>query len=162
MNPHDAADLPPEALARRFDLLSADATEYALFLTDPFGRLLCWNLGAERLFGYRADEAVGQHFSRFFSPEDVVGGQPEYELMQALADGRSDAVRWQLRKDGSRFWCKSTVTALYNEAKQVHAFARVMHDLTDDQVREAQTKRADGLAEANRGKEEFMALLSHE
>src|SRR4029079_7234972 len=128
MNPHDAPTAPPEALSRRFELLAAGATDYALFLTDPGGLLICWNLGAERLFGYRADEVVGQHFSRFFTPEDVIAGQPEHELRAARSDGRVDGIRWHLRKDGSRFWCKSTVTALYNETKQLHAFARVMHD----------------------------------
>ncbi len=162
IDPHDSTDLTPETLARRFDLLAADAVEYALFMMDPDGRLVCWNLGAERLFGYRTDEIIGRHFSRFFSPEDVVSGQPEYELKTAREGGHADGIRWQVRKDGSRFWCRANVTALYNEAKQVHAFARVMHDLTDTQSREAVERRADGLAEANRGKEEFMALLSHE
>jgi PAS domain S-box-containing protein len=162
MTPHDATNIPPEVLAQQFDLLAADATEYALFLTDPSGRLLCWNPGAERLFGYRTDEVMGQHFSRFFSPEDVMSGQPEHELQASRADGHADSLRWQVRKDGSRFWCRANVTVLYDEAKQVHAFARVMHDLTADQEREAETRRADDLAAANRGKEEFMALLSHE
>jgi PAS domain S-box-containing protein len=162
MSPRDATRLPPEVLARQFDLLAAGATEYALFLTDPSGLLLCWNLGAERLFGYRTDEVIGRHFSRFFSPEDVISGQPEHELKAAREGGRADSVRWQVRKDGTRFWCKANVTALYNEAKQAHAFARVMHDLTESREREAETRRADGLALANRGKEEFMALLSHE
>ena len=163
MTPNDPTTDPfPAAMAQRFDLLSADTTEYALYLVDPDGRLVCWNLGAERLFGYRPDEVVGQHFSRFFSPEDVVTGQPEYELRAARDGGHAPSVRWQVRKDGSRFWCKATVTALYNEAKQVTYYARVMHDLTATQAQEAVGKRADDLAEANRGKEEFMAMLSHE
>jgi PAS domain S-box-containing protein len=162
MNPRDTPAAPPDALSRRFDLLAAGATDYALFLTDPEGLLICWNLGAERLFGYRADEVVGRHFSRFFTPEDVITGQSEYELRMAHENGHADSVRWQVRKDGSRFWCKATVTALYNETRQLHAFARVMHDLTGDQAREAEHKRAHSLADANRGKEEFMAILSHE
>jgi PAS domain S-box-containing protein len=162
MTPPDTTNASPDELDQRFDLLAADAVEYALFLVDPGGRLICWNLGAERLFGYRSDEVVGQHFSRFFSPEDVIAGQPEYELRTAREGGLAQSVRWQVRKDGSRFWCKANVTALYNEAKQVTAFARVMHDLTATQAQEAVAKRADDLAAANRGKEEFMAMLSHE
>ena len=162
MNLNDVTKLSSKVLAERFDLLAAGATEYALFVVDPGGKLVCWNLGAERLFGYRTDEVIGQHFSRFFSPEDIRSGQPEHELKTAQDVGHADGARWQLRKDGSRFWCKANVTALYNETKQVHAFARVMHDLTATQAREAETVRADGLAEANRGKEEFMALLAHE
>ncbi len=130
-------------------------------MVDPAGTLLCWNPGAERLFGYRSDEIIGQHFSRFFSPEDIRNGQPEHELKTAADEGRSDSVRWQVRKDGTRFWCHSIVTPLLDENKQARSFGRVMHDLTEDEAAQAQTKRADGLADANRNKEEFMALLSH-
>jgi PAS domain S-box-containing protein len=162
MNLEDAIQLSPQELGERFDLLAADATEYAIFLVGMDGRLLCWNQGAQHLFGYQATEIIGQHFSRFFSPEDIRNGQPEYELQQAMEVGRVDSVRWQVRKDGTQFWCRSTVTPLLNEHKRVRSFARVMHDLTDGQAQEAQRKRADDLAEANRNKEEFLALLSHE
>ena len=76
--------------------------------------------------------------------------------------GHAASIRWQIRKDGTRFWCQATTTPLFDENKQVRSFARVMHDLTEGQAQEAQKKRADDLAEANRSKEEFMALLSHE
>ena len=157
------ADAPESELnAQRFALLTADATEYALFLMDLDGKVVCWNLGAERLLGFRTDEAIGMHFSRFFSPEDEISGQPGYELAAAGERGHANFTRWQVRKDGTRLWCNAHVTALYNEAKQIHGFARVMHDLTDTQVRMAETARADRLVEANRGREEFMAMLSHE
>ncbi len=162
MNDDFLNDLSPQQLSERFDLLAADAKEYAIFLLGQEGRLICWNPGAERLFGYQSSEIIGHHFSRFFSPEDIRNGQPEHELKTALAEGRADSVRWQVRKDGSRFWCRATVTPLRDEHKQVRSFARVMHDLTDSQAQDAQKKRADDLAEANRSQEEFMALLSHE
>ncbi len=162
MNEDFPNNLSPQQLAERFDLLAADAKEYAIFLLGQEGRLICWNPGAERLFGYQSSEIIGQHFSRLFSPEDIRNGQPEHELKTALAEGRADSVRWQVRKDGTRFWCRATVTPLRDERKQVQSFARVMHDLTDSQAQDAQKKRADDLAEANRSKEEFMALLSHE
>ncbi len=162
MNDDFLNSLSPQQLAERFDLLAADAKEYAIFLLRQDGRLICWNPGAERLFGYQSGEIIGHHFSRFFSPEDICNGQPEHELRTALADGRADSVRWQVRKDGTRFWCRATVTPLRDEQKQVRSFARVMHDLTDSEAQDAQKKRADDLAEANRSKEEFMALLSHE
>ena len=149
-------------MGERFDLLAADAKEYAVFLVGLDGNLLCWNAGAERIFGYPSHEIIGQHFSRFFSPEDIVTGQPEHELTAALADGRAVSSCWQIRKDGTRFWCQATVIPLLDENKQARSFARVMHDLTESEAVQAQRKRADGLAEANRSKEEFMALLSHE
>jgi PAS domain S-box-containing protein len=158
----DSTQLSSEEMGDRFDLLAADAKEYAIFLVGPEGRLLCWNSGAERLFGFQSNEIIGHHFSRFFSPEDIRSGQPEHELETALADGRADSTRWQVRKDGTRFWCQAIVTPLLDENKQVRSFARVMHDLTESEAVEAQRQRADGLAEANRSKEEFMAMLSHE
>jgi PAS domain S-box-containing protein len=162
MNEDFLNNLSPQQLGESFNLLAVDAREYAIFLLAPDGRLLCWNPGAERLFGYQSHEIIGQHFSLLFSPDDILTGQPEHELKRALDNGRADAVRWQVRKDGTRFWCRATVTPLRDEHKQVQSFARVMHDLTDTQAQDAQKKRADDLADANRGKEEFMALLSHE
>ncbi len=158
----DATKLSPQECDERFDLLVADVREYAIFLVDQEGGMRCWNPGAERLFGYSSPEIIGQHFSRLFSPEDVRSGQPEHELKAALDTGHVESIRWQIRKDGTRFWCKATTTPLFDENKQVRSFARVMHDLTEGQAQEVQRKRADDLAAANRNMEEFMALLSHE
>ena len=151
-----------QEMEERFDLLATDAKEYALFLLGLGGHVVCWNAGADRLFGYPSNEIIGQHISRFFTAEGIVAGQPEHEIKTALADGRADSDCWQVRKDGARFWCRATMTALLDENKRVRSFARVTHDLTESEAVEAQRKRADGLAEANRSKEEFMALLSHE
>lgn len=162
MNEDYSENLSRQQVDERFALLAEDAREYAIFLLEQDGRVLCWNPGAERLFGYPSNEVVGQHFSRFFSPDDVLTGQPEHELRTALANGRADSVRWQVRKDGTRFWSHATVTPLGDDRKQAQSFARVIHDLTEIEAQHAQEKRADDLAEANRNKEEFMALLSHE
>jgi len=162
MSSESSSHLSSQELGERFDLLAIDAKEYAIFLVGLGGHLISWNAGAERLFGYPASEIIGQHFSRFFAPEDILTGEPEHELETALADGRADNSCWQIRKDGTRLWCRATVTPLLDENKQARSFARVMHDLTESEAEQAQRKRADGLAEANRNKEEFMALLSHE
>jgi PAS domain S-box-containing protein len=162
MTAADPSHLSPREVGERFDLLVADVREYAIFLVSRDGSMRCWNPGAERLWGYSSTEIVGQHFSRLFSPEDVRSGQPEHELKTALDTGHAVSTRWQIRKDGTRFWCKATTTPLFDENKQVRSFARVTHDLTEGQAQEVQRKRADDLAEANRSKEEFMALLSHE
>lgn len=162
MASNDLLSLSSQEMGAQFDLLASDAKEYAVFLVGLGGHLLCWNAGAERIFGYQANEIIGQHFSCFFSPEGILTGQPEHELKTALADGRADSNCWQLRKDGTRFWSRATVTLLLDENKQARSFARVIHDLTEIEAVEDQRKRADGLAEANRSKEEFMALLSHE
>src|SRR5262249_30568995 len=50
----------------RFRLLVEGTTDYAIFMLDTKGHVVSWNAGAERIFGYRADEIIGQHFSRFY------------------------------------------------------------------------------------------------
>jgi PAS domain S-box-containing protein len=162
MTAADEARLSPQEVGEQFELLVGDVREYAICLVSRDGGVRCWNAGAERVFGYSSTEIIGQHFSRLFSPEDVRSGQPEHELKTALDTGHAASIRWQIRKDGTRFWCNATTTPLFDENKQVRSFARVTHDLTEGQAQEAQRKRADDLAEANRSKEEFMALLSHE
>ena len=96
-------NLSAQEIEERFDLLATDAKEYAIFLVGLRGEVISWNAGAERLFGYSSSEIIGQHFSRFFTPEDVLTGEPEHELKTALANGRADNNCWQIRKDGTRF-----------------------------------------------------------
>lgn len=162
MNGLDTPPLTPREVTERYNLLVAGAREYAIFEVTPDGLLICWNPGAERAFGYMSNEVVGRHFSQFFTPEDVRNGRPEYELKTALADGHMGGATWQVRKDGTRFWCWTNVTPLFDGDKQLRAYARVMHDLTDAGAHEAERRRGDELAQANRNKEEFMAMLSHE
>ena len=114
MNADEPSQLSSQEIDERFELLATDAKEYAVFLVGLDGRLLCWNTGAERIFGFQTGEIIGQHFSRFFSPEDILTGQPEHELATALNNGRADSSCWQTRKDGSRFWCQAIVTPLFD------------------------------------------------
>ena len=162
MNPDASIRHSLQEMGERVDLLAANLKEYALFLVGPGGRVVTWNPGAERALGYRSEEIIGQHLSRFFSPEDCRTGQPDHELERALEEGCAGCKCWQLRKDGTRFWCQAIMTPLLDENKQARSFARVMHDLTESDATQSQRRRADGLAEANRSQEQFMALLSHE
>src|SRR5205814_1211731 len=84
-----------------FQLLVESTVDYAIFGLDPDGHLVSWNRGAERLKGYRADEIVGEHFSRFYTAEDQANGRPAQLLAQAAAAGRSEDDGWRVRKDGS-------------------------------------------------------------
>ena len=54
----------------RFRLLVSQVTDYAIFLLDPKGHVMTWNAGAERLKGYRAEDIIGQHFSKFYRAQD--------------------------------------------------------------------------------------------
>src|SRR5262245_39072892 len=96
-----------------FRLLVESVKDYAIFMLDPDGVITTWNLGAERLKGYAASEILGEHFSVFYSREDVLAGKPARELEVARAEGRAEDEGWRLRKDGSRFWANVVITPVY-------------------------------------------------
>ncbi len=91
----------------RFRLLIEGTRDYAIYMLDLDGTIVSWNSGAERIKGYSHVEAVGQHFSIFYTPEDREAGKPEHDLAQARAEGRVDEEGWRVRKDGIRFWAAS-------------------------------------------------------
>jgi PAS domain S-box-containing protein len=122
-------------------LLVRQITEYAIFLLDPSGYVTTWNAGAERIKGYRADEIIGQHFSRFYPEEDVREGKCERALEVAVREGRVEDEDWRVRKDGSRFWANVVITALRDPTGQVIGFAKVTRDLTDRRAAEAERLR---------------------
>jgi len=126
-------------------LLIANVTDYAIFLLDPQGHVSSWNMGAERIKGYRADEIIGQHFSRFYASEDVAKGKPQRVLETAAAVGRVEDEGWRVRKDGSRFWANVVITALYDENGKLRGFGKVSRNDTDRRRFEEKFK---GLLEA--------------
>jgi len=114
-----------------FRLLVESVRDYAIFMLDPTGHVATWNLGAERIKGYKAEEIIGRHFSTFYLAEDAATGICEQELQDAQMYGRVEAEGWRLRKDGSRFWAAVTITALYDEDKTLRGFAKVTRDVTE-------------------------------
>src|SRR5207249_4024162 len=91
--------------------LVADVREYAIFLLDPHGNVATWNAGAERIKGYRAEEIIGQHFSRFYAIDAMAAGRPAHALNVAATAGRFEDEGWRVRKDGSRFYPTEAVEA---------------------------------------------------
>src|ERR1700755_2934964 len=88
---------------RRFRLLVEGVVDYSIFMLDPNGIIINWNSGAERIKGYTAAEAIGQHFSIFYSPEDRAAGMPTRAIETARREGKFAAEGWRVRKDGTRF-----------------------------------------------------------
>ena len=92
-----------------------------------------WNRGAERIEGYRADEIIGRHFSRFYLDEEVRAGVCERELEQAVRGGRFEGEGWRTRKDGSRFWASVVIAsgAIRDPGNgRLLGFSEVTNDLT--------------------------------
>lgn len=160
----------------RFRLLVEGVSDYAIFMLDPNGKIVTWNLGAERFKGYKAKEILGKHFSEFYPTEARESGWPEHELQVATEKGRIVDTGWRIRKDGTRFWANVTITALRDDAGKLIGFAKLTRDLTESkrvEALEAASGQREEMLDAERSarmsaqratriKDEFLATLSHE
>ncbi|WP_292046918.1 MULTISPECIES: hybrid sensor histidine kinase/response regulator [unclassified Brevundimonas] len=126
----------------QFQLLVNGVTDYAIYMLDPSGLVSSWNSGAERIKGFRRDEIVGEHFSRFYTAEDREAGLPERALETATADGRFEKEGWRLRKDGSRFWAHVIIDAVRNDDGAIIGFAKVTRDITERMESQRQLEAA--------------------
>lgn len=115
----------------RFKTLVEEVKDYAIFMLDPAGRIMSWNQGAQKIKGYEAEEIIGQHFSCFYTSEDLDIGKPDEELTLAAAEGRWEEEGWRLRKDGSRFWADVVITALHDQEGNLLGFTKVTRDITE-------------------------------
>jgi PAS domain S-box-containing protein len=127
---------------QHFHLLVDGVTDYAIYMLDPAGHVTSWNRGAARIMGYQADEIIGQHFTRFYSSEDVASGKPAHALATALAEGRYADEGWQTQLGGTRFWASVAITPLW-ENGQLQGFAHVTHDQTVRRESEAALRRSE-------------------
>jgi len=132
-----------QAVGERFRLLVEGIREYAIFMLDPKGRVATWNKGAERLKQYHADEIIGEHFSKFFPPEDKAAGKPEKELKIAIEKGRAEHEGWRVRKDGTRFWALVVITPIYDDQGKLAGFGKVTRDLSEKREAEEQLRTSE-------------------
>ena len=121
---------------RHFRILVQGVTDYAIFMLDPKGLVQSWNAGAERIKGYAPGEIIGQHFSRFYTPEDLDAEIPKRALETARETGRFEAEGWRVRKDGTRFWALVVIDAIRDDDGKLIGFAKITRDMTER--REAQ------------------------
>jgi PAS domain S-box-containing protein len=136
MNSHNLPDDSRLIELQRFELLLSAIHDYAIYMLDAEGHVVNWNAGAARFKGYAADEIVGQHFSRFYLPEDRAAGIPERALKTAQTEGSFQAEGWRLRKDGSRFWASVVIDPIYSAEKRLLGFAKVTRDISDRKAAE--------------------------
>ena len=149
-----------------YQLLIETVRDYAIFVLDAEGRVATWNIGAERLKGYKPSEIIGRHFSTFYGEEDLRSRKPWKELEVAIAEGRVEDEGWRIRKDGTRFWANVIITALRDDSGNLIGFAKVTRDLTERRLAELKAiddaRRLSESEAANKAKADFLAAMSHE
>jgi PAS domain S-box-containing protein len=116
---------------RQFRLLVEGVSDYAIYMLDPEGYINSWNTGAQRIKGYDAKEVIGEHFSRFYTPEDRARELPKRALALALENGRYEAEGWRLRSNGERFWASVVIDPIRDEEGCHIGFAKVTRDITE-------------------------------
>ena len=154
----------------RLRLLVANVKDYAIMSLDIAGRVTTWNEGAMRIKGYRAEEIIGQHFSRFYPPEDVERRKPEIELETVIAGGRFEEEGWRVRKDGSRFWANVVMTGMRDERGRLIGFSKITRDLTKSKQAEDEIRKLNAglearnaeLSAANKELEAFTYSVAHD
>jgi PAS domain S-box-containing protein len=127
----------------RFRLLMEGAKDYAMFLIEPDNVISYWSEGAQRVFGWSAEEAIGQRGELIFTPEDRAAGRVQKEMAIALQKGSASDCRWHLRKDGSRIWVDGVMRRLDGEGpNNVRGFAKIARDATEQRIAEEELKNA--------------------
>ncbi len=116
---------------QQFRLLVQSVTDYAIYTLSPDGRVTNWNLGAQRIKGYRPEEIIGQHFSLFYTPEDRAAGEPQRALEIAMREKRFENKAWRVRKDGTRFMAHVVVDPIWGETGTLLGFAKITRDITE-------------------------------
>ena len=140
MNEAEARASPTDA--RRFQLLVESITDYAIYMLDPEGRVTNWNAGAEAIKGYSADEIIGEHFSRFYLPEDREAGVPARALATALSEGKYEKEAQRVRKDGTRFWAHVVIDPIRDDSGRHVGFAKITRDVTERRMAQEQLEEA--------------------
>ena len=145
--PVHALGLSPD---ERLNVLVDSAGEYALFLLDPQGTIVSWNVGAQRLNGYEEVEIVGRHFSALYPDEDRDAAKPARQLAAATVAGRAEDSGWRVRKDGTRYWANVVLTAVRARDGALRGFAELARDDTARLQADRQAQRAEHSAAVER------------
>jgi PAS domain S-box-containing protein len=124
----------------RYHKMIAEVKDYAILMLDKEGKIMNWNAGAQQIKGYTSQEAIGKNFKIFYSSVDIEAGLPDRLLVIASTEGRALHEGWRIRKDGTRFWGHTVITALHNESGEQIGFSKVTRDLTQKKLAEDELK----------------------
>jgi len=112
----------------------AEIQDYAIILLDYDGTILSWNMGAEKIKGYKESEILGQNFRIFYLPQDRQAGLPEQLIDLAKKEGRARHIGRRVRKDGTIVWGSILITALHDDDGQVIGFTKLTREMRDNET----------------------------
>jgi PAS domain S-box-containing protein len=120
----------------RLGQLVEGASDYAIIMLDPLGRVETWSNAAERMQGYANADAVGMAYASFFDDGDQAAGLPAEILKRAVAEGKVQVEGKRVRSDGSVFWAHAALTAMHDEEGRLRGFVKVTHDVSERRATE--------------------------
>ena len=127
-------DNKKDRLAQLHKRMIEEVQDYAIILLDIDGTILTWNMGVEKIKGYKAHEIIGQNFNIFYLPTDRQAGLPQKLIDLAVTEGRAKHVGRRVRKDGSIFWGSILITALHDDEGNLVGFTKLTRELRDNEI----------------------------
>jgi PAS domain S-box-containing protein len=147
----------------RYHKMIEEVQDYAIILLDKNGFIQNWNVGAEKIKGYPAQEIIGKNFQVFYREEDRQRELPQRLLSEASKTGRAIHEGWRVRKDGSKFWGSIVITALHDEHNNIIGYSKVTRDLTEKKLAEDKLKEyVLELQQRNEELDQFAFAASHD
>ncbi|HUA32077.1 MAG TPA: PAS domain S-box protein [Candidatus Binataceae bacterium] len=130
----------PDSARALLGLFVENVRDYAIFTLDSAGLVTSWNIGAERIKGYTADEVIGKPWSIFYTPEDIARGWPAEVMRRAKTEGRVEDTGLRMRKDGTRFWARVVLSANYDENHVLRGFIKITQDISEQKRAEQELR----------------------
>src|SRR6187549_2038767 len=109
----------------------SEIQDYAIILLDLDGTILSWNIGAEKIKGYKEEEILGENFRIFYMPQDRQAGLPEQLIAQAIKEGRARHIGRRVKKGGIIFWGSILITALHDDDGKVIGFTKLTSEVDE-------------------------------
>jgi PAS domain S-box-containing protein len=126
----------------RFQTVIEGITDYAIFMLNRDGCITNWNVGAQRIHLYTAEEIIGRHFSRFYFEEEQQAGEPARTLQVAAYEGKYAFEGWRVRRDKSKFWASVVIEAIRDDTGTLAGFVHITHDVTERREAQISLERA--------------------
>lgn len=144
-------------------LLVENRKDYAIFMLDKEGKIVTWNLAAERLFGYKNEEIIGQSIALLYSNEELEKGIPTQHLQQAQNLKQFEYEGWRNKKNGIPFWATVTMSVIYNENQQLIGYTKLVRNSTRQKEADEKLKHlVSSLERSNKELERFAYIASHD